>query len=143
LGRSTEGLSAVAHARRHARGDLGREPVELRAERLALGVKRRALAWDEADARDQLLRLLGDGARWAIWAEPNIRRMHAPRGTDNTRLREFKAIVWAGSPETPGQRLSVWARGREEARRLIEDQHGPEIMAFLTDEEDVERTRRR
>ena len=101
------------------------------------------VAWDEADARDQLLRLLGDGARWAIWAEPNIRRMHAPRGTVNTRLREFKAIVWAGSPETPGQRLSVWARGHEEARRLIEDQHGPEIMAILTDEEDVERTRRR
>ena len=101
------------------------------------------VAWDEADARDQLRRLLGDGARWAIWAEPNIRRMHAPRGTVNTRLREFKAIVWAGSPETPGQRLSVWARSREEARRLIEGQHGPEIMAFLTDEEDVERTRRR
>ena len=101
------------------------------------------VAWDEADAHDQLLALLSDGARWAIWAEPNIRRMHAPRGYVNTRLREFKAIVWAGSPETPGRRLSVWARGYEEARRRIEDQHGSVIMAFVTDEEDVERTRRR
>ena len=101
------------------------------------------VAWDEADAHNQLLRLLGDGARWAIWGEPNIRRMHAPRGTVNTRLREFKAIVWAGSPETPGQRLSVWARSRKEARRRIEDQGDGVTLAFVTDEEDVERTRRR
>jgi hypothetical protein len=101
------------------------------------------VAWDEADARDQLLRMLGAGTRCAVWVEPDIRRIYAPPGHVNTRLREFKAIVWAGSPETPGQRLSVWARGCEEAQRLIEDQHGGVTLAILTDEEDVERTRRR
>jgi hypothetical protein len=101
------------------------------------------VAWDEADAHDQVIALLGAGTRCAVWVEPDIRRIYAPRGYVNTRLREHRCLVWSDDPEAVGERLTVWARGAQDARRLLKALRGEGIFMWIDDVEDVERTRRR
>jgi hypothetical protein len=42
----------------------------------------------------------------------------------DTNKRLYLAMVWPNGPDKPGERVSVLAKDRKEARRLLEDAYG-------------------
>ncbi|GHH00491.1 hypothetical protein JJE73_33340 [Comamonas sp. JC664] len=55
--------------------------------------------------------------------------------------REYKAIIWTQDPTRPGQRVSIWATSLEEARKLLEQEHGKGTVFNLHNEEDAQTPR--
>ena len=54
---------------------------------------------------------------------------------------EYRAIIWTTDASTPGQRVTVVAKGLDEARKKLEGQYGNGTVFDLHNEEDASRPR--
>ena len=59
----------------------------------------------------------------------------------NDKLREFVAVVWKKGSEEAGVHETLLAHNRDEARALLVEKYGNEILVSLTDTEAAERPR--
>lgn len=59
----------------------------------------------------------------------------------NQILREFSAVVWKKNSEDPGWHETVFACNSTEARALLVEKYGQEIVVSLTDVESANRPR--
>lgn len=55
--------------------------------------------------------------------------------------REFKAIVWTQDAAQPVKRVTIRARDAAQARKLLEEQFGTEIVCSIWNEADANNTR--
>lgn len=95
---------------------------------------------DEAEARRFLVEQFGDQIRCSIWNQEDTEKRW-PWTAGATEVREYKAIVWAKDPATPGHRLTVAACSPEEAKERVQAQFTEEITCTIWNEEDADRTR--
>jgi hypothetical protein len=56
-------------------------------------------------------------------------------------IRKYQAIVWAGDPNDPGERIVLSAASLEEAREQIDKKYGPNIVVSLWNEDDANKPR--
>ena len=56
-------------------------------------------------------------------------------------VRPFDAIIWQSGPETVGIRVTIHAPSINEARRILELEHGPEAIYTLWNQNDAEQPR--
>lgn len=55
--------------------------------------------------------------------------------------KEYKAIIWPPGSQEPGKRVVVWAATLEEARAMLEQEHGVGSVFDLHCPEDAGRLR--
>ncbi len=55
-------------------------------------------------------------------------------------LKEYVGYIWIG--DSPGNRISVWARSAEHAMRLVEAEYGEGHPYSIRNEEDASKPRR-
>jgi hypothetical protein len=55
-------------------------------------------------------------------------------------LKEYVGYIWVA--DTPGKRISVWARSAEEASRLVEAEYGEGHPYSIRNERDANKPRR-
>jgi hypothetical protein len=61
--------------------------------------------------------------------------------SNDDMIKLYHAIVWLPDTDTPGQRVSVYAKGPAEAMKLLELEYGEGNIFNLHNEEDAERPR--
>ena len=56
-------------------------------------------------------------------------------------MRTYKAIVWPGTGDLPGERLIIQASDLDDAERQLKQQFGEDIRFSLYNEEDADKPR--
>jgi hypothetical protein len=57
------------------------------------------------------------------------------------KLREYRAVIWKKNSDDPGVHENFFAMDRDEARALLYEKYGTEILISLVDVEAADRPR--